>query len=113
MVQIHLPGDGMPPVTFKNFVTELASTALVCLGFLENPVLKRRSLDLPRAGHIIGLLGMLEEKTRGNLNEEEGEYLLTVLGDLRQKLEDHQRAGVPADPPAPPPPPSPREPGTN
>jgi len=85
MAQINLPGDGLPPVTFKNFVTELASSALVCLGYLDHPVLKTKQLDLPRAGHVIGLLGMLEEKTRGNLNPEETDYLLTVLSDLQQK----------------------------
>ncbi|MBI4878647.1 MAG: DUF1844 domain-containing protein [Planctomycetes bacterium] len=87
MVSKKLPGrDSLPPVTFKNFVTELASTALVCLGCLESPVLKRKNLDLPRAAHVIGLLDMLAEKTRGNLREDEDEYLQAVLSDLQVKL---------------------------
>ena len=92
MTKINLPGDGMPPVTFKNFVTELASSALVCLGYLDNPISKSKQIDLPRAGHVIGLLAMLEEKTRENLTEEEAEYIRTVLNDLlqKQKAQAHQ-----------------------
>lgn len=98
MSTIRLPGDGMPPVTFKNFVTELASSALVCLGYLENPVLKRKAADLPRARHVIGLLTMLEEKTRRNLSAEESDYLLTVIADLKEKMRDRDQ-GAP-EPPA-------------
>lgn len=90
MAKINLPGDGMPPVNFKNFVTELASSALVCLGFLDNPITKRKQVDLPRAGHVIGLLSMLEEKSRGNLTDEESAYLLTVLTDLLEKYRQQQ-----------------------
>ncbi|MFH0945418.1 MAG: DUF1844 domain-containing protein [Planctomycetota bacterium] len=90
MSKIHLPGDGMPPVTFKNFVTELASSALVCLGYLENPITKAKQVDLPRAGHVIGLLEMLEEKSSGNLTEEESAYLQTVLTDLQVKYREQQ-----------------------
>lgn len=86
MVELPKPGD-VPPVTFKNFVTELASTALVCLGYLENPVTGRKKVDAPRACHVIGLLAMLAEKTEGNLSADEEAYLLTVLGDLKEKLE--------------------------
>lgn len=87
MVKMPRPGD-IPPVTFKNFVTELASTALVCLGHIENPVLKRKGVDRPRAEHIIGLLIMLEEKTRGNLEDSDSQYLQMVIADLQVKLEE-------------------------
>lgn len=84
-MRVPAPGE-LPPPTFKNFITELASTALVCLGFIESPVLKKRSIDADRASHIIDLLELLEIKTHGNLNEEEALYLATVLADLREKL---------------------------
>ncbi len=87
MPKIPGPGD-VPPVTFRNFVTELASTALVCLGYIKSPVTGERNVDLARAEHVVGLLEMLEEKTRGNLSEDEAAYLRTVIEDLREKLKE-------------------------
>ncbi len=89
MVKLPSPGD-IPPVTFKNFVTELASTALVCLGHITHPVSGRRQTDVARAAHVIGLLAMVAEKTEGNLDENEQAYLVTVLQDLKEKLETAQ-----------------------
>lgn len=89
MVKLPQPGD-VPPVTFKNFVTELASTALVCLGHITHPMSGRRQTDIPRASHVIGLLAMVAEKTEGNLDGDEEAYLVTVLQDLKEKLESAQ-----------------------
>lgn len=85
MVRLPGPGD-VPPVTFRNFVTELASTALVCLGEIRSPVTGQKTADLPRAEHVVGLLEMLALKTDGNLNEHEQEYLVAALTDLQEKL---------------------------
>lgn len=89
--RIPAPGD-VPPVTFKNFVTELASTALVCLGVIGSPVTGKKQVDLARAAHVVGLLALLADKTRGNLEDEEAEYLAAVLDDLRGRLVEAQRA---------------------
>ena len=96
----RIPGRGeVPPATFKNFVTELASTALVCLGYLQSPVSGRKVVDLARGTHVVQLLSMLEVKTHGNLNDEEKEYLNTVVEDLEIKLkertEEAEKAGTP------------------
>ena len=86
MKRVKLPGGGsMPPPTFKNFITELASTALVCLGVLDSPITKTKIQDLERAKHLIDLLAMLEQKTKGNLEVLEADYLEAVLEDLREK----------------------------
>lgn len=85
----RIPARGdVPPATFKNFVTELASTALVCLGYLQSPVSGRKAVDLPRAAHVVQLLAMLEVKTHGNLNEHELDYLTAVVQDLEIKLQE-------------------------
>lgn len=86
MKRVKLPGGGsMPPPTFKNLITELASTALVCLGVLDSPITKTKVRDLERAKHLIDLLAMLEQKTKGNLEMLEADYLEAVLEDLREK----------------------------
>jgi Domain of unknown function (DUF1844) len=85
-MRVKLPGGGeMPPPTFRNLITELASTALVCLGVLDSPISKSKVRDLERAEHVIELLAMLQRKTLGNLDEGEAEYLEVVIEDLREK----------------------------
>lgn len=87
-MRVKLPGGGsMPPPTFRNLVTELASTALVCLGVLQSPITKQRMRDPERARHLIEMLAMLQRKTLGNLEPSESEYLDAVVEDLRAKYE--------------------------
>lgn len=74
------------PVTFPSFVVSLASSALVNLGEIPHPTTGERLLDLPLARHNIDLLGMLKEKTKGNLDNEESQLLDSVLYDLRMKF---------------------------
>jgi hypothetical protein len=95
-MRVELPGGAsVPPPTFKNLITELASTALVCLGVIASPITRQKALDLERAKHLIGLLDMLATKTTGNLRADENEYLEAVLEDLKIKYE--QGAGVAFD----------------
>lgn len=87
-MRVKLPGGGsMPPPTFRNLITELASTALVCLGVLQSPISKQKIRDPERARHLIDMLAMLQRKTLGNLEPPESEYLEAVLEDLRAKYE--------------------------
>jgi hypothetical protein len=93
---VKLPARGdIPPATFQNFVTELASTALACLGYLENPVHRSKVVELPRARHVIDLLMMLQVKTEGNLNEHEKAYLDTVVLDLQGKYLERDAGKAP------------------
>jgi hypothetical protein len=43
-------------------------------------------IDLPGAQFAIDLLGVLEEKTKGNLTPEESAELTEVLGQLRSRF---------------------------
>ena len=74
-------GD-IPPVDFNLFVLSLNTSALLHLG--ETPDAEGQThCDLSMARHTIDLLGMLEEKTRGNLSGDEEHLLHQVLFDLR------------------------------
>jgi len=73
----------LPQVSFSTFVFSLSSSALVHLGEIPDPEAERVELDLPMAKQIIDTLGMLQEKTRGNLDAQEDKLLKTVLYDLR------------------------------
>jgi hypothetical protein len=82
----------LPSVTFSNFVISLASTAMVHLGAAPDPDTGARTADLPMARHTIDALGMLEEKTRNNLDADEQKLLASVLAELRTKFVEASRA---------------------
>ena len=69
-----------PTVSFASFVVSLATSAMTHLG--EGP---QGTMDLPMARQTIDLLSVLQEKTKGNLDDEENQLLATVLTDCRTK----------------------------
>lgn len=75
----------LPPVTFAGFIIGLAGSALVHLGEYPDPTDGAATPDLPAARQTIDLLGLLENKTQGNLDNEEAELLKHLLYDLRVK----------------------------
>ena len=79
------------PLDFSTFILSLASTAMVHLGQLPRPEGEAVQRDLPAAKQAIDMLTMLEEKTRGNLDESEQKLLRTVLYDLRVAYVDAER----------------------
>ena len=72
-----------PEVKFTILVSSLATQVLVSLGQIENPLSKKKELDLKSAKFSIDLLQMLADKTRGNLTDIEKHYLEGVLYKLR------------------------------
>ena len=73
----------MPPLTFSSFLLSLATSAQVHLGAISNPVSGKREPLPAAAREVIDLLGMIQEKTRGNLTAEEELLLQHLLYDLR------------------------------
>lgn len=82
----------LPRVSFSIFVSSLASSAMVHLGQTPDPESGERSFDLPLARHVIDALGVLQEKTRGNLDAEEDHLLASLLAELRSKFVEVARA---------------------
>jgi hypothetical protein len=78
---------------FANLVIMLASAAAVHFGDLADAVSgERQPLNLEGAAQMIELLEMLEEKTRGNLNDAETRLLQQVLYELRLRFVDAQKS---------------------
>ncbi len=73
-------------VNFSSFIVSLASSAMVNLGEVPDPIHRERRTDLDLARQTIDLIGVLQEKTEGNLDEEEVKLVETVLYDLRMKF---------------------------
>jgi Domain of unknown function (DUF1844) len=74
-----------PEVTLATFIFSLSSSALVHLGEIPEPETNQTHVDLPMAKQIIDTLGMLQEKTLGNLDPDENRLLKSVLYDLRMR----------------------------
>jgi hypothetical protein len=73
------------PTSFINFLMSIASNAAASLGMMEHPVTGQRGVDLPLAKHWIDVLGMLQQKTRGNLVTQEQQIFEGLLSDLRMQ----------------------------
>jgi len=78
------PG-AMPPADFRTLVESLAVQALMYLGGVADRRTGQAIFDPDYSRHMIDLLGVLEEKTRGNLSAEESQELGTVLQELRMR----------------------------
>ncbi len=75
----------MPEVTFTAFVMSLNTSALFHLGEISDPTTGEKNLDLVLVKHTIDTLQLLEDKTKGNLSDEEQDLLKNALYDLKMR----------------------------
>jgi len=95
----HAHGDPLDdPTSFLSLVMSLASNAAANLGMMPHPVTGETGVDLQTAKHWIDVLGMLEQKTKGNLDRQEAMTLENLLADLRMQYVSFTNAPTP--PPA-------------
>ena len=73
----------MPPADFSGLVSMLASQAFWALGVFRMDENDTREPDFQMAKFNIDLLGVMEEKTKGNLSDEEAKMLEATLSQLR------------------------------
>ncbi|MCI0499266.1 MAG: DUF1844 domain-containing protein [Planctomycetales bacterium] len=76
-------GIGLPPADFSGLVSILASQAFYALGIFRMDEKDEREPDLPMAKFNIDMLGVLDEKCKGNLSAEESKMLKGTLDQLR------------------------------
>ena len=79
------PGE-LPPANFKGLVGILASQAIMGLGSMKDPESGGVVVDLVGAKFAIDLLAVLEEKTKGNLEQEEESELKQILTELQSRF---------------------------
>ena len=72
-----------PEADFKFFITTLTLQASIALGHMANPSTGKTEADPTQAKFLIDTLGMLQEKTKGNLTQEEIDLLENLLYELR------------------------------
>ena len=76
------------PIGFDAFILGLASTTMIHLGLTAHPETGVAEKNLVLARETLELLGMLREKTRGNLTPGEDKLFEQWLADLRMRFVD-------------------------
>ena len=79
------PEGALAEVRFDLFLSGLAMEAFVALGDMPHPTTRRQAANLTQAKYLIDLLGVLEEKTKGNLTVDEEKLLRDALYQLRMR----------------------------
>ena len=87
--------EELPTIDFATFVLSLSHSALMHLGEAPHPETNSVESNLALAKQNIDLLGLLEEKTKGNLTGDEERLLAQVLFDLRMRYVERSK-GAPA-----------------
>lgn len=78
------PGQ-LPPADFQTLVSTMVTQALMAMGAIPDPQTGKRVAYLDLARFHIDMLGVLEEKTKGNISEEETQLLSGSLNELRMQ----------------------------
>jgi len=78
-------GQAGGPVTldFSSFIMGLATQALIMLGEVPDPNTQLVSINLEAARQTIDALAIIEEKTKGNLTDNEARLMNEVVAGLR------------------------------
>lgn len=74
---------GLPPASLAMLISTFYSQAMMALGVMDNPTTGKKETDLRMAKHFVDTLEMLQEKTKGNTNDEENKMFDEVLHLLR------------------------------
>ncbi len=94
--ELKKEGKFIPPEPdFSFFVTTLSLQASIALGTLPNPMTNKKEEDQTQAKFLIDTLGLLKEKTKGNLTQEEANLLDNVLYELRMQYINKQKSTQP------------------
>jgi hypothetical protein len=75
----------LPELDFSSFILSLATTAQISLGTVPNPQTGKPEQNLTAAKQMIDIIGILKEKTKGNLSAEEQGLLDNMLFSLRMQ----------------------------
>lgn len=74
-----------PDLNFSTFVFSLGTSAMYHFGDFPDPVTKKAERNLEAAKQTIDILGILKDKTKGNLSEDEERLLESLLYELRMR----------------------------
>src|SRR5215212_6699700 len=82
---------------FIEFVMMQAQNAALFLGQIPNPQTGQGEVNLELARMFIDQLAMIQEKTRGNLSQEEATVLRNAISNLQMafvEISEHEKGGA-------------------
>ncbi|UYV14038.1 MAG: DUF1844 domain-containing protein [Phycisphaera sp.] len=82
----------LPPADIMGIVQILATQALLYMGAFPDPQTGRAMVAMDLAKFHVDLLGTLEEKTKGNLSDEEAETVKQTAHELRLQFVEVNKA---------------------
>ncbi|GAK61203.1 hypothetical cytosolic protein [Candidatus Vecturithrix granuli] len=87
---LHQENDYSPlfEANFLTLIFSLYTHAQISLGLVPDPISQQTVKELPQAKYNIDLLSILQEKTKGNLTQEEEHTLEQILFELRMMYVD-------------------------
>jgi hypothetical protein len=77
--------EPLPEINFSTFIISLSTQALMHLGEIADPLSGKVIKDNSVAKQTIDIIGMLKDKTKGNLNPGEERLTEDILFDLRMR----------------------------
>ena len=92
--------EAIPDPTFAELINMIAMQAMVGFGGMAGPGGERIPPNLDIAKHYVDMLQVLEDKTKGNLTDDEKKLLDQVAYEIRMRYIQAASGGAP--PPAPP-----------
>jgi hypothetical protein len=79
-------------INLSTFLISLSTQALMCLGEIPDPTTGQATTDLVAVQELIDIIEMLQQKTRGNVDETESRLFEKILFDLRMRyVEKHRK----------------------
>lgn len=89
------PSGPLPPGDLASLINMLTTQALFAMGVLRVQDQDEREPDLEMARYNIDMLETLQEKTKGNVTDEEAQVLKNTLNELRMGYVQIANHGVP------------------
>jgi hypothetical protein len=85
--------ESLPEITFSTFVFSLGTSVMYHFGDFPDPVSKKTEKNMAAAKQTIDILGILKDKTDGNLNTDEKNLLDSLLFELRMRYIKEKEKG--------------------
>ncbi|MEL7497554.1 MAG: DUF1844 domain-containing protein [Planctomycetota bacterium] len=87
------PVGEMPPASFLGLLSMLGSQAMAALGVLPDFATGETHVNRPFAKHCIDMIGIIQEKTKNNLTDDEAAHIRDALHQLRMMYVSTAPAG--------------------
>jgi len=84
-MKIEKPENDVDSIDFTTFIFSSGSAALIALGESPDPTTKKSHFSPLSAKQNIDIIALIQEKTKGNLTNEESDLISRMLSDLQVK----------------------------